>query len=219
MHPTANTPALIILQWLGAAGDAGRYASYSTGRVKELTGMYLSLLLVVLSASSLSLGQVRNVPFTQLLKPPFVAKVLRGMPPQIKRSTNIPVLLPSMLPSKWARYKLYSFSESEANVWKIFVGTEPHCGYNACSVGYLEAKRGEEPPAPDEVDKVVELTEGIKGYYTGKSCGGSCTPPQIEWVSDGILYTIQFRVEGKSEIEDEAEIVRMAKSAIAAGPR
>ena len=43
--------------------------------------------------------------------------------------------------------------------------------------------------------------------------------PQIEWVSGDVLYTIQFRVEGQSKTEDEAEIVRMAKSAIAAGPR
>ena len=99
------------------------------------------------------------------------------------------------------------------------MGAEPDCGANACSVGYLEAKRGEEPPKPDEVDRVVKLAKGIKGYYTGKSCGGSCTPPQINWVYEGVLYTIQFRVEGKSHKREVAVIIEMANSAILAGAR
>lgn len=148
-----------------------------------------------------------------------IAAIFRSLPPRIKRKTNIPILLPSELPPVWKKYRLYSYSETEANVWKITVGTEPNCGVNVCLVGYLEAKRGKAPPKSDEVDKVVRLAKGIKGYYDDKSCGGSCTPPQISWVYEGVLYTIQFRVESKGERGDEAWITWMANSAIINGPR
>src|SRR5215208_457938 len=153
--------------------------------------MSLTLLLLMLSASPLSVGQVKGLSRAHALKPHPIPRVFRSLPPQIKRSTNIPILLPTRLPPKWARYRLHSSSESEADLWKVFVEVKPNCG-NACMVGYIEAKRGEKPPPPDEVDQVVQLAHRVKGYYTGKSCGGSCTPPQISWVSDGVLYTIQF---------------------------
>ena len=182
--------------------------------------MYRTILIaLILLTPLLSLGQIRAVPHSQTLKPSSTPKLFRPLLAQIKRNTKIPILLPSMLPSKWKNYRLFSYSESEPNLWKIVVGTEPDCGANACSVGYLEAKRGEEPPKPDEVDIVVKLAKGMKGYYTGKSCGGSCTPPQIDWVYGGVLYTIQFRVEGKSQQSDAAVIVEMANSAILAGAR
>jgi hypothetical protein len=38
-------------------------------------------------------------------------------------------------------------------------------------------------------------------------------------VYEGLLYSIQFRVESKSEGGDEAWIIRMANSAIINGPR
>ena len=161
----------------------------------------------------------KAIPRPTISKRAPIAAIFRPLPRRIKRKTDIPVLLPSELPPIWKKYRLYSYSEAEANVWKITVGTEPNCGVNVCLVGYLEAKRGEEPPKPDEVDKVVRLVKGIKGYYDGKSCGGSCTPPQISWVYEGLLYSIQFRVESKSESGDEAWIIRMANSAIINGPR
>lgn len=170
-------------------------------------------------ASALSFGQAKGIHQSQRLNPAPAPKVFSALLPQIKRNTDILVLLPSRLPQKWKKYRLYSYSESEAKVWKIMVGLEPDCGANACSVGYLEGLRGEEPPKAGEVDHVVKLAKGIKGYYTGKACGGSCTPPQINWLYEGVLYTIQFRVEGKSERGDEAVIVEMANSAIIGGPR
>jgi hypothetical protein len=152
------------------------------------------------------------------LKPAPVPEFFRSLLPQIKRGTIIPVLLPSVVPPKWAGYRLHSSIESAADAWKVIVEVTPKWG-NACMVGYIEAKRGDELPASDEVDKVVALTYGIKGYYTGISGDGSCTVPQIIWGSGGIIYTIQFSVDSWSGSEDEAVIVRMAKSAIAAGPR
>jgi hypothetical protein len=57
----------------------------------------------------------------------------------------------------------------------------------------------------DEVDEVTPLANGIMGYYTARSCGGSCAPPQISWTYKGALYTIQFKVNNKTKKQDEAE--------------
>ena len=67
--------------------------------------------------------------------------------------------------------------------------------------------------------QTVRLAKGITGYYTARSCGGSCTPPQIEWVYAGVLYTIQFNVNGKTKRQDETEIIALANSAILGGTR
>jgi hypothetical protein len=97
------------------------------------------------------------------------------------------------------------------------VGTEPDCGVIACLVGYFGAKRGAklEPYMGEE----VKLSKGLPGYYTGNSCGGSCTPPEINWMYEGVLYTIQFRVERKNDRRDRSALIEMANSAIVNGPR
>jgi hypothetical protein len=181
-------------------------------------GRALIITFLVLASSSLSSGQTRVTRRARVKAAP-AARVLRPLVSKIKKGSDVPVLLPSEFPPKWKRYKLYAYSEAEANEWKIYVGTEPVCGANVCMVGYFEAKRGEQPFGADEVDRVVKLARGIKGYYIGKSCGGSCTPPQIEWVYEGVLYTIQFRVESNSTRVDEAKIIEMANSAILNGER
>jgi hypothetical protein len=119
----------------------------------------------------------------------------------------------------WKKKHLYSHSRTEDDAWMIFVGTEPDCGINVCSVGYFEARRRLKPPRPEMVDEVVKLSKRIKGYYTGRSCGVSCTPPEISWVYEGVLYSIQFNVGSRSASKDRAALVEMANSAILNGPR
>src|SRR5947208_14817398 len=103
--------------------------------------MYRTIFIVMLMllTSQLSLEQVRAAPLSRTLKPAPILKLFQQLLVQIKRNTDIPILLPSILPPKWKKYRLYSYSESEANSWSITVGTEPNCGANACSAGYLEA--------------------------------------------------------------------------------
>jgi hypothetical protein len=153
------------------------------------------------------------------LKVDPVAKELRSALLQVNRKTKVPVLLPSKLPLKVDKEPLYAHSESEVDSYGITLGTEPDCGVNACLVGIFQATRSSEAPHADEVDKLVNLAAGIKGYYTAKSCGASCAPPQIQWMYRRALYTIQFKVDGKDAQEDEANIVEMANSAISSGPR
>ncbi len=148
-----------------------------------------------------------------------VAKELRPELTKVKGLTSVPVLLPDELPHPAGDKPLYTYSEGDANEYKITLGSEPKCGANACLLGVFQAQRGEEAPEADEVDRVVDLANGIKGYYTAKSCGASCAPPQIQWLYEGVLYTIQFRVGSKDDNEDETIIMGMANSAIKAVAR
>jgi hypothetical protein len=61
---------------------------------------------------------------------------------------------------------------------------------------------------------------GIEAYYKPQTCGGSCSPPVIEWVSDGVLYRTQFDVQWQTRLlanEVEQHMVAMANSAIKGG--
>jgi hypothetical protein len=156
--------------------------------------------------------------FGQNLQSASVAGVFRSVLPKVKSETNIPVLLPSKLPStvKEQEIKVVDGQGTEHG-YEVSLYYEEGCG-NACFAGFFSAKRGEKPE-PEFSDKVLRLSNGIMGYYTGISCGVSCTPPQIEWLYEGALYTVQFRINGRNKKQDEAEIVALANSAIQGGAR
>src|SRR5206468_6185627 len=73
---------------------------------------------------------------------------------QVKQKTTIPVLLPDKIPPL-RQSKLYVENEADRDMYNITVGTEPHCGVNACLVAVFRAENGSEPPGPGEVDKVI----------------------------------------------------------------
>jgi hypothetical protein len=64
----------------------------------------------------------------------------------------------------------------------------------------------------------VALADGIPGYYKPTTCGGTCSPPQVQWVFRRVLYTIQLRVEAGAAGE-RLLLTRIANSAIRGGPR
>ena len=156
--------------------------------------------------------------FGRKLESAPVASVFRSVLPKVKSEAKVPVLLPSKLPStvKEQEIKVVDGAGTR-NGYEVSLYYEEGCG-NACFAGFFSAKRGEKP-APEFSDKVVRLSNGIKGYYTAKTCGVSCAPPQIEWLYEGVLYTVQFKVNGRDDRQDEAEIVALANSAIRGGAR
>lgn len=147
-----------------------------------------------------------------------VAEVFRPALAQIQSKTQVPVLLPSALPETLAGRKIYAGGTGSADGYSITLTSAPDCGANACFIGSFEAKRGGKPA----FKRSVNLAEGIKGHYKPLTCGGSCSPPVIEWVYQGVLYSIQLDVAGAghlSPVEEERLITQTANSAIKAGPR
>lgn len=135
----------------------------------------------------------------------------------IKRNTKLPILLPESLPASINENHLrFVMSEADVDSYSLTLSYGPELS-NAEYIGSFSAKRGAEPN-PD-VDKVVKLAKGIKGYYLGKSCGVSCAPYQIEFVKDGVLYGIQFNLGSSREKQAEIEMIKMANDAINTRPR
>jgi hypothetical protein len=131
-----------------------------------------------------------------------------------RRRTQIPILLPSTAPandttpapagSGYGRRTHYAFAFS--------YGAD--CGgANACFLGEVTGRRGGTPA----FRRTVALRGGRTGYYKPLSCGGSCSPPEIEWVQRKVLYSIQWNEANRGG--SRRTMISLANSAIAAGPR
>ena len=147
-----------------------------------------------------------------------VAPELRPALAQPERKTTVPILLPSVLP--YARsapgQKLNTGASATRTEWTISLFFGRTCGANACTVGALTAKRGDRPAT---FFQKVKLAKGLRGYYKPLTCGGSCSAPQLEWLSGGVLYRIQLNVRARTAKGRRALMLQTANSAINAGPR
>ncbi len=145
-----------------------------------------------------------------------VAELFRSTLSKLKQTTNLPILLPSKLPSA-LRLKMHIEvvdASGEANRYYVFLLSPCRCSANAFDAengGKLEL--AELPSA-----KAVLLAKGITGYFKPSTCGGSCSTVQLEWQYRGVLYRTEFQ-PGRDAGEDEVNLLTMANSAIAAGPR
>jgi len=97
--------------------------------------------------------------------------------------------------------------------YDLEIGAVKHCGgANACFVAGFTAVQG---------GKVFGRHVTVKGAsragFTPLSCGASCSPPQIDFVWHGVLYTIQANLKTKQT--DRVALIAAAASAISAGPR
>ena len=148
-------------------------------------------------------------------KPDYdLLKTIRAAVPRIQKRTNIKVLLPDSFPKLQDRPDLFVETQSSSSMYKMTIGTQKNCGANACLVALLMAERNADPPSEDEVDKVLSLEKGLKGYYSSQSCGASCAPPQMQLVYDNVLYTFQFISTGDGDDVDERSILDMVNSAL-----
>ena len=130
----------------------------------------------------------------------------------VKKAATIDVLLPSQFTSDLP--KLYSEGRGRGGSYRFEIGAVRHCGgANACFIASFRAKRGGKPTNTRKVD----LKRGRQGYFEPLSCGASCAPPSIEWVDDGVLYTIEGKFGTKKT--ERRVFTRLANSAIQKGPR
>jgi hypothetical protein len=147
-----------------------------------------------------------------------VAAPLQSVLGKVKKETKVPVLLPGELPHTLSRQTLFASGEGKPDGYEISLSSRPRCGANSCFVGSFEARRGEQPA----FERQVQLAENVKGYYQPLSCGGSCSPPIIEWVSGGVLYHIQLDVHWRTKLGEDEELrlmIEVANSAIRGGAR
>lgn len=141
---------------------------------------------------------------------------LRPLFPKVKREAGVPILLPEELPAALDR-PLYVYGGGTEDGYDISLALAPNCGgANACTAGYFMAERG---GTPVEELEAVGMANGVTGRYKPLTCGASCSAPSVEWVSGGVLYTIQLKLNHGDAAKDKASLVALANSAIKAGPR
>jgi hypothetical protein len=130
---------------------------------------------------------------------------------KIQARTTIPVLLPDALALDYGG-KLYVSGGATRREWSIGFDGAPGCGgANACFLASISAQRGGKPA----FKRTVKLDGGVTGYYKPLSCGGSCSPPELQFVKGGVLYEIAAKVPDAAL----PRLTRAANQALAAGPR
>jgi hypothetical protein len=130
---------------------------------------------------------------------------------------GVAVLLPTTMPLE---RPYYTASGASAGRYRLEIdGTEPCNGANVCLFALFTGVRGGRP-----YGKPIALAHGIGGRYAGIQCGAACSPASIDWVAQGVLYTIEANpsVEYHPNASGgavEAAFVAAADQAIDAGPR
>jgi hypothetical protein len=168
-----------------------------------MTRLFLISALVALlaPATASATSFVYDVP--DLVNKPLIA---------VKKVTKVDVLLPSRMTTEFKR--LFSEGRGRARSYQFEIGASRNCrSATACFVASFRAKRGGTPSNP----RKVTLTRGHSGYFQPMRCGASCAAPSIEWVRNGVLYTIEAKLGTKTT--ERKILVRLANSAIANGPR
>src|SRR3954452_11064947 len=104
---------------------------------------------------------------------------------QVKQHTPLPVLLPDTMQMDVS--PLYADGAGSEKAYSIEISSVKDCGANACFLAEFEARRGSKPWGT----RPATLTGGAQGRYTPLSCGGSCSPPILEFKLHGVTYRIQ----------------------------
>jgi len=64
------------------------------------------------------------------------------------------------------------------------------------------------------------LAQGLIGFFSPVSCGGSCAPANLWWQQNGTLYQIQLKLSSTLSVQNQQKaLAAAADSAITAGPR
>lgn len=137
----------------------------------------------------------------------------------IKTNAGASVLLPSKVKnSDKKQHTLYASGKVTAKGYDLELAYTQSCspGAQVCSVGSFRAEKSAQPKFDKgSRDEPVQLTKGIKGYFSPASCGASCSAPGIQWIKGKVLYTVYYRGGTGSR----KFFVDLANSAIMAGER
>jgi len=131
----------------------------------------------------------------------------------LAKKTGVPVLLPTKLRHLDGYRELFVRANGSRDDYEVTITSRKDCTANACLVAVFQAERDRAAPAERDFDKVITLADGTRGFYTERSCGVSCAPPQIDFIYKSVLYSIQFVSLGNPQ-EDERKITDIANSVL-----
>ncbi|MBW4472283.1 MAG: hypothetical protein KME45_18045 [Stenomitos rutilans HA7619-LM2] len=136
--------------------------------------------------------------------------------PKIRTKTEVPILLPSTILGlpHYLHYEVCRADKSGYSFYNKFSGscikrplTRDFDGFSAHKNGAFSSSSR----LLKDTFRAIQLANGIEGIFS-ESCGTYCVS-YLEWKYQGVLY----RIKGRGE--QQQDLVEMANSAIAAGPR
>jgi hypothetical protein len=147
---------------------------------------------------------------TGIASPPTIFKKKLA---KVKTKSGIDVFLPSKVRVFVKPSRVFGAATASDGVYTFELDAARSChGANACYLASFTGAKGEKPA----LGKKASLTGGRTGYWKGITCGGSCSPAEIQWLEGDVLYSIATKGVGKKE---KATLVKLANEAIKAGPR
>jgi hypothetical protein len=149
-----------------------------------------------------------------------VPPVLESALTQVKSKSRVPVLLPSTLLHDIGTVRHAVVDKATSGEYQISLHYKLGIGDAGFAGMFVaQADPGYSPQELPNV-RVVDLAQGIHGFFRAVSCGGSCAPANLWWTEGHTLYQIQLVLPSYFRARDQEQpLVRMADSAILAGPR
>jgi hypothetical protein len=159
---------------------------------------------IVFEGFDLSLGLAQANEAAQVFKPALAS---------IRGQTQIPILLPTKLPSviRVGDIKL-AFGEVRGNGYWISL-YYAELGSDGTYAAGFSGSRDAFAGLPNT--RQVVLANGLVGTFRAVSCGGSCAPANLWWEQNGVTYQIQIKLlSTMSENEQERTLVETANSTV-----
>jgi hypothetical protein len=137
-------------------------------------------------------------------------KAFKTVLPTAQANAGVPIRVPrsfSLLADPGQ--KLYTHAFGDATSYDLDIAYARNCGHaTACFGAHFGGERGNTLTGGAK----VTLAHGLKGRYFKTSCGASCAKPQVEWIQNGVRYTVQLDV-GDPE---RSRLIALANAAIRA---
>lgn len=146
---------------------------------------------------------------------------------QIKQEAKVPVLFPYQVPKPVESKKYFANRDSVAAqngyIYWVNVDYTADCnGIKVCNVGNMTARRSTSPELftdmqNNHITTEVQLSKNIKGYYTPGHPMGDYFPANVQWITNGVLYSLTWIAVPKTADEEKSALIAMANSAIIGG--
>jgi hypothetical protein len=170
----------------------------------------LTLLAAACAASALLVAPA-TAGDTGIVSPP---KIFKTKLAKVKADSQLDVFLPSRMRVFTRPSRVRGDVTATDGSYNLDLGIGSRCrGANACFLANFTGTRGEKPA----FRKKAKLTGGHTGYWKGITCGASCSPAEIQWVEGDVLYSVATK--SVTQNGEKATLVKLANSAIKAGPR
>jgi hypothetical protein len=145
-----------------------------------------------------------------IVEPP---KIFEKKLEKVRTDSGLDVYLPGKLRVYTKASRAKGTATATSGSYDLQLGIGRCNGANVCTLASFYGIRGEKPAYTTK----VSLFGGRTGYFKPITCGASCSPAAIQWLEGDVLYEIANK--GVTQHKEKATLVKLADSAITAGPR